>query len=85
MTLGYTIFLRRTREARGSVEYTYSATEGLEGDSGVLEIDRQSGEIRVLRHVGGSIDADRLWERAAMKLRRAWRAGELPDELLWVS
>jgi hypothetical protein len=53
-------------------------------NAGSLRIDKASGEVSLLTPIGGDERA-LLYTRAAMKLRREWQQGRLPDAAEWAS
>lgn len=51
---------------------------------GCLLIDKQTGDIKILDPVPGD-ESGALAARAAVRLRKEWRSGHLPDLTEWAS
>jgi hypothetical protein len=51
---------------------------------GELEIDKRSGEVRLLAQINGD-QQGHLFNRAAVKIMREWKLGSLPDVTEWAS
>jgi hypothetical protein len=79
--MAFHIRIEKTGETAAAVRYAFeSALQG----RGVLELDKQSGEARLIEPMPQD---ERLhcYQRAVVKVTREWRAGRLPQTLEWAS
>lgn len=89
----YLIDITKTADNAEFADFAFSASEA--ENAGALRLIKATGEIRLLRPIsGGRIgdpsmgawrDAERYFDRAARKVRLAWRQGTLPDSMTWAS
>ncbi|GAB5096256.1 hypothetical protein [Caballeronia sp. HLA56] len=56
----------------------------VENDCGEFEINKQSGEVKLLIQANGDRQGH-LFNRAALKVMRGWKQGKLPDKTVWAS
>jgi hypothetical protein len=73
--------IKKSAETDQSVEYTYSTTDEHKGR---FIIDRQSGETNLLECAEGESE-ESLYQRASFKIKKAWKAGKLPEFTCWAS
>jgi hypothetical protein len=79
--MAFYIKIQKTREDDASVRYAF---EGDASRRGLLELNKKTGEATLIEPMLG--DQQGHWfNRAAVKVTRAWREGSLPDELEWAS
>ena len=79
--MAFHIKIQKTAETPAKVQYAFeSALQG----RGVLELDKQSGEARLVEAMPQD---ERLhcYQRAVVKVTREWKAGRLPQTLEWAS
>lgn len=55
-----------------------------EDSRGTLQLNKSSGEVSPLQNIAGD-EQGNLFMRAAMKLRREWKEGRLPEVTEWAS
>jgi len=93
VSIGLQISIRRRAETDAIATYEYYVAIGFgglafpnaTGSCGVLVISKNSGEV-VLESSSSDDTADHsLAERAAFKLRQAWKLGPLPADLIWAA
>lgn len=81
MSLGLQISIRKVADDGNIAEYSYG-TRG--NDEGRVRLRRETGDVVLVRP--SSDDANGLlFQRVAAKLRKHWRAGEVPDSTWWAS
>jgi len=73
--------IKKSAETAEAVEYTYATTDLRQGR---FTIDRQSGETSLIECAEGESD-ESLYQRASFKIKKAWKAGDLPDSTCWAS
>jgi len=73
--------IKKSAETDETVEYSYFTTDQR---SGRFIVDRKSGEISLIECAVGETD-ESLYQRAAFKIKKAWKAGGLPDSTCWAS
>jgi len=73
--------IKKSAETDGTVEYSYSTTDQR---TGRFIIDRKSGETILVQCAAGELN-ESLYQRAAFKIKSAWKAGDLPDSTCWAS
>ena len=56
----------------------------VQDNCGEFEINKQSGEIKLLAQADGD-QQGHLFNRAAVKIMREWKQGRLPDMTEWAS
>ena len=76
-------YVKLEKHAEDSKSATYSFWTVPE-HLGELKSDKSSGEVLLLLPVVGD-EQERLFARAAMKLRREWQQGRLPESTEWAS
>lgn len=80
--MAYSIDIRKASENTSTVEYFFEGGGfDIKHGSGLLSIDKTSGEVNVLEHHGA--DWERLYDKVMMKLARHWQTGEFPDKTAW--
>lgn len=52
--------------------------------AGSFEIDKSTGNVKLINEMPGDA-AGRHFEKAAVKIMRAWKTGQLPDFAEWAS
>lgn len=73
----------KKRDNVGSlVAYSFSLTDGREG---LLHFDPKTGESVLVNAMGPSELEYGHFRRAAHRLKKAWQAGDVPDETCWAS
>ncbi|MDO3529400.1 hypothetical protein [Ralstonia pseudosolanacearum] len=79
--MAFYIKIEKYEETEFSAKYKFWCVDG---NFCELEINKQSGEVRLLMQVSG--DQQRhIFNRAAAKVIREWRQGRLPDMTEWAS
>ena len=79
--MAFYVKIVKQTEKSASVMYSFwSVPESV----GTLEIDKTSGEVTLLSPLKGD-EQERVFMRAAVKLRREWQEGRLPDSTEWAS
>ena len=73
--------IKKSAENSEVVEYTYSTTDNR---AGRFTIDRKSGHTCLLEAAPGEVE-ESLYQRASFKIKKAWKAGHLPDFDCWAS
>ncbi len=73
--------IQKTSEHGDVVSYLYRTTDNREG---AFDINKQSGEIILKRLAAGEED-EHLFRRAAHKITKHFREGELPETTCWAS
>ena len=73
--------IRRTRITADSAEYTYGTVDVRDGKFRIL---LTSGETQLIEAAPGGIE-QRLYLRAAHKIKTAWLEGNLPETAVWAS
>jgi hypothetical protein len=81
MSLGLQIAIRKVADNGDVVEYSYSTRDNGEGR---VELRRETGDVVLVRPSPDDADGF-LFQRVAAKLRKHWRAGEVPDSTWWAS
>jgi hypothetical protein len=79
--MAFYIKIRRVSEDAHKSRYSF---EGDGGKTGILEINKQNGEVEQVAPMPDD-DKARAFERAAVKLIKAWKSGSLPAETEWAS
>lgn len=75
------IEITKIKETDKYVQYQFSNSKD---NSGVMNIDKQSGDITIVEEAPNDING-LLSERAARALIRHWRKGDYPDKTCWAS
>lgn len=77
--MGYgSVDIRKVGEHDGKVAYAFHH----KGRAGTFFVDVQSGEFSNFSYEEGAIEAKPA-AAAQHKVRKAWEAGELPEQLSW--
>ncbi|MDO3577425.1 hypothetical protein [Ralstonia pseudosolanacearum] len=79
--MAFYIKIEKYEETEFSAKYQFGSADG---NCGEFEINKQSGEVRLLAQVSGD-QQGHLFNRAAAKVVREWRQGRLPDMTEWAS
>jgi len=80
--MAYSIDIRKTNETTSTVEYSFDGGGfDIQHGSGLLSIDKISGEVNILKHQG--TDWERLYDKVIMKLAKHWQASEFPEKTSW--
>jgi len=79
--MAFYVKIRKVAEDCRTVRYSF---QGDGPEPGVLEISKESGEVSLVKPLAGD-HHNRAFDRAAVKLIRAWKAGILPHETEWAS
>ena len=74
------IEIEKLSEDDDGAEYTFASTEG---NGGTLRLNKRSGLTQLVMSKGDP--EQRLYGRAAHKVRVAWEGGTCPDRLVWAS
>ena len=74
--------IRKVKEDDVSVEYRFSWS--METNFGLLQVDKRTGEVRVIQALPGD-EKNRAFNCAARKVFLHWKEGEFPDETCWAS
>jgi hypothetical protein len=79
--MAFYIKLQKSFEDNNIAKYDFGATVD---ESGVLEIDKLSGEVRLISpHPNDSNNM--FFNRAGAKIRKEWKEGSFPDTTEWAS
>lgn len=79
--MAFYIRIEKRSETAELVVYEYWSKES---SRGTLQLSKASGDIAPLNGVSGDERGD-LFMRAAMKLRREWKEGRIPEITEWAS
>jgi hypothetical protein len=79
--MAFYIKIEKTNEENDKATYRFT---GDGGNSGLFEIDKESGEFSLLEPMPGDEDQN-VYRRASIKILREWREGNLPDMTEWAS
>lgn len=79
--MAFYVRITKTEDSERSAKYQFTS-DGTH--TGLLQIDKQSGDIQILEPLPGD-EAGALAARAAARLRIEWRRGKLPDMTEWAS
>ncbi|MGD7164034.1 hypothetical protein ACQCS9_19735 [Ralstonia pseudosolanacearum] len=79
--MAFYIKIEKYEETEFSAKYQFWSADG---NCGEFEINKQSGKVRLLVQVSGD-QQGHLFNRAAAKVIREWRQGQLPDMTEWAS
>lgn len=79
--MAYWIKIEKTNEGGDEVIYRFTSDGG---NSGVFEINKESGEFSLLEPMPGD-DEQNIYRRASIKILREWKSGSLPDVTEWAS
>lgn len=78
--MAFYIAISKIDEDPAAARYRFAS-----GDrSGSFEIDKSTGNITLVNQMPDD-DAGRHFERAAVKIMRAWKTGPLPEFAEWAS
>lgn len=75
--------IKRLSEDETHADYSFTVEEA--SQSGVLRIDKVTGEVSLIQPMIGPPTADAHFHRAAHKIRQHWKAGSLPATAVWAS
>ena len=75
------VHIRKQKQDEAYAEYSFGASEE---NSGLLRLDRLSGQTTLLVPAKNDID-NMAFMRASRKLKQHWMRGELPDMTCWAS
>jgi len=78
---GLAVAIIKTAEDAESATYRF---EGSAYSAGMLRFSKQDGQATLLSAMPGD-EKGHHFDRAAAKLRKKWRSGELPDVTEWAS
>jgi len=82
LSIGIEILIDLIAESDKSAEYSYY-TEG--NQSGFFQLNKQSGNVE-LKSLSFDETVDRtMFNRVAFKLRKHWKAGEIPKSTWWAA
>lgn len=79
--MAFYVRIEKRSETAELVVYEYWSKEDLRG---TLQLSKSSGEVSPLKRISGDERGD-LFMRAAMKLRREWKEGRIPEIAEWAS
>lgn len=79
--MAYWIKIEKTNEGGDKVIYRFTSDGG---NSGVFEINKESGELSLLEPMPGD-EEQNIYRRASIKIIREWKSGSLPDVTEWAS
>ena len=75
------IMIHKEGETAQSAQYRFEADHQRVGR---FEIDKATGRVELLSPMPGD-EKEMFFQRAAVKIIRAWREGRLPDRAEWAS
>jgi hypothetical protein len=79
--MAFYVRIEKRSETAELAVYEYWSKEESRGS---LQLSKSSGEVSPLRGTSGDERGD-LFMRAAMKLRREWKEGRVPEVVEWAS
>ncbi len=79
--MAFYVRIEKRSETAELVVYEYWSKED---SRGTLQLSKGSGEVFPLKGISGDDRGD-LFMRAAMKLRREWKKGRVPEITEWAS
>ncbi|MHA6916155.1 hypothetical protein ACQUJO_23930 [Ralstonia pseudosolanacearum] len=79
--MAFHITMEKIAENTLTADYRFKVSDGR---SGVFQIDKESGEIALLEEMPGD-EGRHLFTRAAVKIMRSWKQGNLPSVAEWAS
>lgn len=79
--MAFYIQILKIEESGNKAMYRF---HGDAGTAGVFEIDKSTGESKLVEPMAGD-DRGAVYNRAAITVVREWREGRLPDFLEWAS
>jgi hypothetical protein len=79
--MAFYVKIEKRSETEELVIYEYWSKEDLRGK---LQLNKSSGEVFPLENIPGD-EQGSLFMRAAMKLRREWKDGRIPEVTEWAS
>jgi hypothetical protein len=75
------ISIRKINDSETDADYTFSLVDRT---SGSLRINKATGDVKLLEPLPGD-NEERLFARAAHKVRQHWSKGEFPESTSWAS
>jgi hypothetical protein len=82
MSLGIYIRIERTENLTDTAIYEYAVGDGAEG---TIVVSKETGDVSLVRPCEGETADQMMFYRAAAKLRKHWRAGDLPQKTWWAA
>ncbi|WP_206996711.1 hypothetical protein [Trinickia mobilis] len=79
--MAFHIIIEMIDEKDTVANYRFKSDGGL---TGVFQINKASGEVRILEEMPGD-KAGHIFNRAAVKIMREWKQGKLPSVTEWAS
>lgn len=79
--MAFYISIHKVSEDDGAARYRFV---GDNGRAGTFAIDKETGEISLVEKMPGD-EGGHMFNRAAMKILRAWKQGSLPESTEWAS
>lgn len=78
--MAFYIAINKTSQDETTVRYQFASGARI----GSFEIEKATGQVTLIDEMPDDT-AGRHFERAAVKIMRAWKAGEMPDFAEWAS
>ena len=82
MSIGIEILIDLIDESDESAEYSYY-TKG--NQAGLVRLDKQSGNVELKSPSSDENTDQTMFHRVAFKLRKHWKAGEIPKSTGWAA
>jgi len=79
--MAFYVGIKKLSESDDDVVYEFT---GDEGNSGEFKINKYSGEVTLLKEMIGN-NGEKAFQRAAVKIRKEWKNGVLPNLTEWAS
>ncbi|OCR02402.1 hypothetical protein BCD67_22285 [Oscillatoriales cyanobacterium USR001] len=79
--MAFDILLLKEKEDDTSVVYHFGPDEN---DLGLLWLDKSSGVVKELKQTSVN-NSEAFFQKAAVKIRQHWKAGDFPEETCWAS
>ena len=75
--------IKKLADADAYADYSFTVAEASE--AGILRIDKETGDVSLIRPMKGPATADAHFHRAAHKIKQHWKQGGLPETAVWAS
>ena len=82
MSLGIEIRIDLIEETAAHADYSYQTDDN---DAGRVRLSKRSGDVELIRRSSDETEAQLIFGRVAFKLRKHWRAGEVPASTWWAA
>jgi hypothetical protein len=79
--MAFYVLLLKEKEDNIGVVYHFGSHEN---DMGLLWLDKSSGVVKELKQTSVN-NSEAFFQRAAVKIRQHWKAGDFPEKTCWAS